>query len=153
MEKICTLFGYISSHQVVIIYKHVDKYNVNTWLYILLCSTWDTETCTGAMFNQCILSCVLMAAVYIHNTITWIQTWQQCVVFLQQIATSKYTQSWCTFTTGTDNYHTKTKKCNEMLTMYCTFSILMCSPPSSYNSHNNLHICTQPKSKPLDPLH
>jgi len=35
-------------------------------------------------------------------------------VFLQQIATSKYTPSRCSFTTGADKYHTKTKNTNEM---------------------------------------
>jgi len=53
-----------------------------------------------AMFNQRILSCVLMALVYIHNITTWIQMWKQCVVFLQQTVTSKYTQSPCSFTVG-----------------------------------------------------
>jgi hypothetical protein len=33
-----------------------------------------------------------------------------CVVFLQQTATSKYTPSQCSITTGADNYHTKTIK-------------------------------------------
>ena len=46
----------------------------------------------------------------------------QCVVFLQQTVTSKHTPSQCSFTTGADNYHTKTKNCNEMpnncFTMY-----------------------------------
>jgi len=37
--------------------------------------------------------CVLMALVYIHQTITWMQMWKQCVVFLQQTLTSKYTPS------------------------------------------------------------
>ena len=31
-----------------------------------------------------------MVLVYIHNAITWIQMWQQCVVFLQQTVISKY---------------------------------------------------------------
>jgi len=63
-----------------------------------------------------------MALVYIHNTITWIQTWKQCVVFLQQTVPSKYTPSRCSFTTGADNFHTKAKNSNEMpnncFTMY-----------------------------------
>ena len=65
--------------------------------------------CRGALFNKCILSCVLIALVYIHNTITWIQMWKQCVVFLQQTVTSKYNPSRCSFTSGGDNCHTKTK--------------------------------------------
>ena len=89
-------------------------YNVNIWLYSLLCSPLDVETRKGTMFNQCILSCVLMALVYIHNKTTWIQVRKQCVVFLQQIATSKYTLSRCSLTTGADKYHTKTKSTNEM---------------------------------------
>jgi len=39
----------------------------------------DVETGRGALFSQCILSCELMALVYIYNTITWIQMWKQCV--------------------------------------------------------------------------
>jgi len=66
--------------------------------------------------------CVLMALVYNHQTITWIQMWKQCVVFLQQTVTSKYTASLCSFTFGADNYHAKTKNCNEIpnncFTMY-----------------------------------
>ena len=40
------------------------------------------ETCRGALFNQCtsILSCALMALLYIHNIITWIQMWTVCGV-------------------------------------------------------------------------
>jgi len=34
-----------------------------------------------------ILSCVLMALVSVHNTLVWIQTWKENVVFLQQICT------------------------------------------------------------------
>jgi len=34
------------------------------------CSPLDIETCRGALFNQCILHCELMALVYIHNTVT-----------------------------------------------------------------------------------
>ena len=37
-----------------------------------------------------------------------------CVVFLQQTATSKYAQSQCSFTTGADNYHTKTIKSKQV---------------------------------------
>ena len=147
MEAMSTLFNYnLSLTSVVIIYKYIDIYNVNTWLEILLCSPLDAETCRGALFNQCILSCVLMALVYIHNAITWIQMWKQCVVFLQQTLTSKYTTSRCSFTIGADNYHTKTKNSNQMPNncSLCTFSILMCLPISPYNSHKHLHICTQP---------
>jgi predicted nucleotidyltransferase component of viral defense system len=36
-----------------------------------------------------------------------------CVVFLQQTATSKYV-SQCSFTTGADNYHTKTIKSKQV---------------------------------------
>ena len=157
MEKIPTLFNYILSLPMLLYFRNMLTYSVNTWLYVLLCSPLDIETCRYAMFNQCILSCVLMALVYIHNTTTWIQMWKQCVVFLQQTAPSKYTLSRCSFTTGADKYHTRTTNCNEMpnncFTMYCTFSILMCLPTSPYNSHNHLHICTQPKSKLLDMLH
>ena len=73
----------------------------------------------GALFSQIILSCVLIALVY---TRTWKHMWKQCVVFLQQTLTSKYTQSRCSFTIGDDSYHTKTKNSNKMpnscFTMY-----------------------------------
>ena len=116
-------------HCLIKIYHYQCSYNLQICLYTMLtlhcispCSPLDVETCRGALFNQCILSCVLMALVYIHNTITWIQMWKQCVVFLQQTVTSKYTPSWCTFTTGADNYHTKAKNSNQMpnscFTMY-----------------------------------
>jgi len=101
------------------------------------------------------LSCVLMALVYIHNTTTWIHTWKQCVVFLQQTVTSKYSPSWCSLKIGADKYHKKPKivlKCQTVVSL-CTFSILICLPTSPYNSHKHLHTCTQPKSKLLDLLH
>jgi len=86
--------------------------------------------CRVALFNQCILSCVLMALVY---TITWIHMWKQCVVFLQQTVTSKHTPSRCSFTNGADNYHIKTKNCNEMpnncFTMYIFHNDVLTYPP------------------------
>ncbi len=145
----------IYHYQCCFIYQYADIYNVNTWLYILLCSPLDIETCRGALFSQCILSWVLMALVYIHNTITWIQMWKQCVVFLQQTVTSKYTLSWCSLTTGVDNYQTKTKNSNQMtnscFTMYIFHTDVLTI--SSYSSHKHLQICTQPKSKLLHLLH
>jgi len=52
---------------------------------------------------------------------------------------------------GADNYHTKTKKCNEMPNNCSTMYIFL--PPPSHNSHKHFHICTQPKSKLSDLLH
>jgi hypothetical protein len=44
------------------------------------------KTYKGALLKF-ILSCVLMALVSVHNTVVWIQTWKENVVFLQQICT------------------------------------------------------------------
>ena len=95
----------------------------------------------GALFSQCIVSRVLMALLYIHNTITWIQMWHQCVVFLQQTLTSKYTPSLCSLQLGPTIIRQKPKivmKCQTTVSQ-CTFSILRCLPTSSYNSHKHLH--------------
>ena len=57
-----------------------------------------------------------------------------CVVFLQQTLTSKYTPSRCSFTPGADNYHTKTKNCNEMpnncFTMYISHTDVLTYLPT-----------------------
>ena len=99
------------------------------------------------------LSCILMALVYIHNTITWIHTGKRCVVFLQQTVTSKYSPSRdAHLQLGLTTIIPKPKivlKCQTVVSL-CTFSILMCLPTSPHNSHKHLHICTQPKSKLLD---
>ena len=120
-----------------------------------LCSPLGVATCRGAMFNQCILSCVLMALVYIHYAIMWIQMWKQCVVFLQQIVTSKLQTIHCLDAHLQLRLTTIIQKPKIVMTCQtavslCTCSILMCLPTSPYNSHKHLHICTQPKSKLLD---
>ena len=106
MEKIPTLFNYILSLPMLLYFRNMLTYTVLT----LDCTSSYVHlwTLKYVDMNQCILSCVLMALVYIHNTTTWIQMWKQCVVFLQQTAPSKYTLSRCSFTTGADKYHTKT---------------------------------------------
>jgi len=121
----------------------------------ILCSPLDAEPFRGAMFSQCILSCVLMALVYIHNTKTQIQMSIQCVVFLEQTTTSKYTPSRSHLQLGVTTVIQKPKiamKCHTIVSL-CTFSLLKCLPTSPYNSHKHLHICTQPKSKLLDLLY
>jgi hypothetical protein len=62
------------------------------------------------------LSCVLMALVYIHNTITWIQTWKQCVVFLQQ--------TMCGVLTANSVWCSSSKQCVVFLqqTVWCSYS-------------------------------
>ena len=114
-----------------------DIYNVNP-----PCSPLDVETCRGALFNQCIFSCVLMALVYIHNTVTWIQMWKQCVVFLQQTATSKYTPSWCSFTIGADNYHIGTKNSNEMPNCCTMYIFHQCAYLKQQQAFAYLHTAT-----------
>ena len=86
------------------------------------CSPLDIETCRGALFNQHILRCELMALVYIRNTVTWIQMRKECVVFLEQTVTSIYAPSQCSFTNGDDNY-TQTKNSSEMPNNFFTIYI------------------------------
>ena len=47
-----------------------------------------------------------MALEYIHNTITWIQTWNVCGV----LNSKQRLPSQCSITAGSNNYHTKTIK-------------------------------------------
>jgi len=69
MEK-TVKFHFITTN-VVIIYTNMLTYTMLTLDCKSSCvHLWMLKHVQGALFNQCILSSVLMALVYIHNTIT-----------------------------------------------------------------------------------
>ena len=100
------------------------------------------------------LSCILMALVYIHNT-TWIHMLKQCVVFLRQTVTSKYTPLDAHWQLGLTIIIHKPKivmKCQTIVPL-CTFSILMCLPTSPYSSHKHLRTAKINTFRPVTLTH